>query len=168
MGSGTTAMAAEQLFPGWKRPGLIEASAAGRGHSPRTRFPGWKRPGLIEASAISPKFFSQGPISGVENAPASLKRINCRRLGGCHRHFRGGNAPASLKRYNLVVQDAGLSDFRGGNAPASLKHLPCVVCVPDLGTFPGWKRPGLIEATLTAEQRQEILDISGVETPRPH
>ena len=36
-------------FPGWKRPGLIEAVIVAMSETIVIGFPGWKRPGLIEA-----------------------------------------------------------------------------------------------------------------------
>ena len=42
-----------RTFPGWKRPGLIEASSSRRAHLWLSKFPGWKRPGLIEATFAS-------------------------------------------------------------------------------------------------------------------
>ena len=37
------------IFPGWKRPGLIEARILPTSVNKPEEFPGWKRPGLIEA-----------------------------------------------------------------------------------------------------------------------
>ena len=39
-------------FPGWKRPGLIEASKLREENGLLELFPGWKRPGLIEAYSL--------------------------------------------------------------------------------------------------------------------
>ena len=42
------------IFPGWIRPGLIEATrTACRARRCRPSFPGWIRPGLIEALEMS-------------------------------------------------------------------------------------------------------------------
>ena len=143
------------IFPGWKRPGLIEASALADTTTTRLRFPGWKRPGLIEAQA------------------SSVLQVAMKA------HFRGGNAPASLKpdQYQMgsTCQNFAESYFRGGNAPASLKlgahggadSRPS----PSVRQFPGWKRPGLIEAKAAMSIASKITSrprISGVETPRPH
>ena len=61
-------------FPGWKRPGLIEARIDIGRETKKVGFPGWKRPGLIEAAQTM--IWTSGSLN----------------------HFRGGNAPASLKR----------------------------------------------------------------------
>ena len=54
------------IFPGWKRPGLIDAASVRWMTLTWTKFPGWKRPGLIEAASASERpIFSPG-ISGVE------------------------------------------------------------------------------------------------------
>ena len=39
-----------EVFPGWKRPGLIEALREVLWQFVFAVFPGWKRPGLIEAA----------------------------------------------------------------------------------------------------------------------
>ena len=63
----------------------------------RTTFPGWRRPGLIEARLHVGLSREQGRHFRGGDAPASLKR----RQGAGHRRdrqdFRGGDAPASLK-----------------------------------------------------------------------
>ena len=54
------------LFPGWKRPGLIEASLRRAYVHRSSSFPGWKRPGLIEAQLVEFPLVGIGLISGVE------------------------------------------------------------------------------------------------------
>ena len=62
------------IFPGWIRPGLIEATVPEQYIEWWTAFPGWIRPGLIEAAATI-------CAAGTYCPP-----------------FRGGSAPASLKQ----------------------------------------------------------------------
>ena len=85
-------------FPGWKRPGLIEAACAtATTIAQRSPFPGWKRPGLIEA---------EGQIVAFATVVAD---------------FRGGNAPASLKLSTSAIEIPTKSKFPGWKRPGLIE-----------------------------------------------
>ena len=158
-------------------------------------FPGWKRPGLIEASMdYTPRQIAEQDFRGG-NAPASLKPQRKRpRIKSVVADFRGGNAPASLKLVRGIEGARGRYLFPGWKRPG-LIEATATTCSTSCTTklFPGWKRPGLIEAHTRFTNREgatcdfrggnapaslkHCVDsvaialenfISGVETPRPH
>ena len=64
------------------------------------RFPGWKRPGLIEADLVRP---AEGlpalPYFRGGNAPASLKLLYLVHGGGAYGQFPGWKRPGLIEAY---------------------------------------------------------------------
>ena len=84
-------------FRGGNAPASLKLHSLRPAQSSCAEFPGWKRPGLIEAVLGQKSVTPRSPHFRGGNAPASLKRL-CRTCSVSKRcYFRGGNAPASLK-----------------------------------------------------------------------
>ena len=86
-------------FPGFNRPGLIEAYNYWNYCFCTSAFPGFNRPGLIEAGTVHWRCCARSHSFRGLIAPASLKRKTNDAIEYAADHaFRGLIAPASLKR----------------------------------------------------------------------
>ena len=110
-------------FRGGNAPASLKHRTTIQSDTLTSRFPGWKRPGLIEAGigAVVVNVIVENFRGG--NAPASLKlRMRLVSLALFIANFRGGNAPASLKpRSANVLHTIFMAEFPGWKRPGLIE-----------------------------------------------